>query len=137
MIAERIGRLNFEKFLFILANVNTVIPWEGLSFHLGLSQEGPERGTVAAICQFLSTRDILLLVASFDSVSWFLAGETGTGVFLLQISFEPHCWRTVVSLIKNGSGIVFLKNFNIYVDPIKKSLNMYILDVVYYILKTF
>ena len=29
-------------------------------------------------------------------------------------------WRTVVSLIKNGSGIVCLKIFNGYVDPVKK-----------------
>ena len=29
-------------------------------------------------------------------------------------------WRTVVSLIKNGSGIVSLKIFNSYVDPVKK-----------------
>ena len=29
-------------------------------------------------------------------------------------------WRTVVSLIKNGSGIVSLKIFNGYVDPVKK-----------------
>ena len=29
-------------------------------------------------------------------------------------------WRTVVSLIKNGSGIVSLKNFNGYVDQAKK-----------------
>ena len=31
----------------------------------------------------------------------------------------PEC-RTVVSLIKNGSGIVSLKIFNSYVDQIKK-----------------
>ena len=29
-------------------------------------------------------------------------------------------WRTVVSLIKNGAGIVSLKIFNDYVDPFKK-----------------
>ena len=28
-------------------------------------------------------------------------------------------WRTVVSLIKNGAGIVSLKIFNGYVDPVK------------------
>ena len=29
-------------------------------------------------------------------------------------------WRTVVSLIKNGSGIVLLEKFNSYVDENKK-----------------
>ena len=38
-------------------------------------------------------------------------------------------WRTVVSLIKNGSGIVSLKRFNGYIDQNKKVLSVYILDV--------
>ena len=38
--------------------------------------------------------------------------------------------KTVVSLIENRSGIVFVKKFNGYVDQNKKKiLNMYILDV--------
>ena len=42
----------------------------------------------------------------------------------------PPNWRTVVSLIENGSGIVSLKIFNGYVDQNEKQFfRMYILDV--------
>ena len=41
----------------------------------------------------------------------------------------PQC-RTVVSLIKNGSGNLSLKIFNGYVDQAKKYLSMFILDAV-------
>ena len=45
-------------------------------------------------------------------------------------------WRTVVSLIKDGLGIVSPKIINLYVDHNKK-FNMFISDADYYILKIF
>ena len=44
--------------------------------------------------------------------------------------------RTVVSLIKNGSGIVSLELFNGYVNQLEKHLIMFILVVVHRISKT-
>ena len=46
-------------------------------------------------------------------------------------------WRTVVNLIKNGSGIECLTIFNGYIDENKKFLDMFILDVVCSIIKVF
>ena len=43
-------------------------------------------------------------------------------------------WRTLVSLIKNGAGIVSLKIFNNYVDPVETIPHMDILDMDYYLL---
>ena len=43
-------------------------------------------------------------------------------------------WRNVVSLIKNGAGIISSKVFNGYVDQNKKFHNIFILDVVELIL---
>ena len=48
-----------------------------------------------------------------------------------------HQWRSVVSLKKNGAGIVSLKIFNGYVDQTKKILNISISDSVYFISKLF
>ena len=64
-----------------------------------------------------------------------LLAHNGSGFDSYIVLNKLPRWRTVVSLIKNGSGIVSLKIFNGYVDQLKSFLNMFILDMDYYILK--
>ena len=49
----------------------------------------------------------------------YLIAHKGSGFDSYIILYISPQWRTVVSLIKNGSGIVPLKIFNGHVDPIK------------------
>ena len=49
-----------------------------------------------------------------------LIAQKGSGFDSYVILNNLPQWRTVVSLIKTGSGIVSLKIFNSYVDPVKK-----------------
>ena len=50
----------------------------------------------------------------------YLIDHKGSGFDSYVVLNNLPQWRTVVSLIKNGSGIVSLKIFNGYVDPVKK-----------------
>ena len=50
----------------------------------------------------------------------YLIAHKGSGFDSYVVLNNLLQWRTVVSLIKNGSGIVSLKIFNGYVDPVKK-----------------
>ena len=50
----------------------------------------------------------------------YLIAHKGSGFDSYVVLNNLPQWRTVVSLIKNGSGIVSLKIFNGYVDPVKK-----------------
>ena len=50
----------------------------------------------------------------------YLIAHQGSGFDSYVVLNNLLQWRTVVSLIKNGSGIVSLKIFNGYVDPVKK-----------------
>ena len=65
----------------------------------------------------------------------YLLAHKGSGFESHNVSNDLPQWRTVVTLIKNGSGILSLKIFNGYVDPVKKILNIITSCVVYYILK--
>ena len=65
----------------------------------------------------------------------YLKAHEGSGFDSYVVLNNLPQWRTVVSLIKNGLGIVSLKIFNGYVDPIKKILQKFISDVVYCISK--
>ena len=60
--------------------------------------------------------------------------HNGSGFDLYVVLKNVPQWRTNVSLIKNGSGIVYPKILNGYVDKSKKILNMFILDVEEFIL---
>ena len=48
----------------------------------------------------------------------YLLADKGSGFDSYVVLNNLPPWRTVVSLIKNGSGIVSLKIFNGYVDPV-------------------
>ena len=49
----------------------------------------------------------------------YLIAHKGSGFDIcVVLNNLPH-WRSVVKLIKNGAGIVSLKIFNGYVDPVK------------------
>ena len=50
----------------------------------------------------------------------YLLAHKGTGFDSYVVLNNLPQWRTIVSLIKNRSGIVSLKTFNGYVDPFKK-----------------
>ena len=50
----------------------------------------------------------------------YLVAHKGSGLDSYVVLNNLPEWRTVVSLIKNGSGIVSLKIFIGYVDPVKK-----------------
>ena len=50
----------------------------------------------------------------------YLIAHRGSGFDSYVVLNNLPQWRTVVSLIKDGSGIVSLKIFNGYVDPVKK-----------------
>ena len=50
----------------------------------------------------------------------YLIAHKGIGFDSFVVSNNLPQWRTVVSLVKNGAGIVSLKIFNGYVDPVKK-----------------
>ena len=50
----------------------------------------------------------------------YLIAHKGSGFDNYVVLNNLPQWRTVVSLIKNGSVIVSLKIFNGYVDPVKK-----------------
>ena len=50
----------------------------------------------------------------------YLIAHKGSGFDSYVVLNNLPQWRTVVSLIKNGSGIVSLRIFNDYVDPVKK-----------------
>ena len=50
----------------------------------------------------------------------YLIAHKGSGFDCYVVLNNLPQWRTVVSLIKNGLGIVSLKIFNGYVDPVKK-----------------
>ena len=50
----------------------------------------------------------------------YLLPHKGSGFDSYMVLNNLPQWRTVVSLIGNGSGIVSLKIFNGYVDPVKK-----------------
>ena len=50
----------------------------------------------------------------------YLLAQKGSGFDSYVVLNNLLQWRTVVSLIKNGLGVVSLKKFNGYVDPIKK-----------------
>ena len=65
----------------------------------------------------------------------YLIAHKGSGFDSYVVLNNLPQWRTVVSLIKNGSGIVSLKIFNGYVDPVKKIPNMFTSDAVYCILR--
>ena len=65
----------------------------------------------------------------------YLIAQKGSGFDSYVILNNLPQWRTVVSLIKNGSDIVSLKIFNGYADPVKKIPNMFISDAVYCILR--
>ena len=63
----------------------------------------------------------------FFDYSLYLLAHKGSGFDNYDILDNLSLWRTVVMLIKNGSGIVSLEIFNRYVDPVKKYLNVFIL----------
>ena len=50
----------------------------------------------------------------------YLIAHKGSGIDSYVLLKKLPQWRTIVSLIKNGSGIVSLNVFNGYVDPVKK-----------------
>ena len=56
----------------------------------------------------------------------YLIAHKGSGFDSYVVLNNLPQWRTVIILIKSGSGIVTLKIFNGYVDPDKKNLNMFI-----------
>ena len=64
----------------------------------------------------------------------YILAHKGSGFDSYVVIYNLLQWRTVVSLIKNGSGTVSLRIFNGYVDENKKTLKMYILYVVEHIL---
>ena len=64
----------------------------------------------------------------------YILARNGSGFESYVVLNNLLQWRTVASLIRNGSGIVSLKISNGSVDGNKKNLNMCILDVVEYIL---
>ena len=78
VITEYYGRLICGIFPFRMANVKTVLSWEGVIFHHGPVEVGPEHSVVADICLFNTTLDILLLKASSNSISWPPESETCT-----------------------------------------------------------
>ena len=63
----------------------------------------------------------------------YLLAHKGSGFDSYVVINNLPQWRTIVHLIKNGAGIVSLKIFNGCVDQNKKTLCMFILDVVFYI----
>ena len=65
-----------------------------------------------------------------DYILYVLAHK-GSGFDSYVVLNNLHQWPSVVSLIKNGAGIVSLKIFIGYVDQIKKNLNMFISDADY------
>ena len=50
----------------------------------------------------------------------YLIAHNGSGFDSYVVLNNLPQWRSVVKLIKNGAGIISLKIFNGYVDPVKK-----------------
>ena len=59
-------------------------------------------------------------------IKLYLFAHNGSGLGSYIVLNGPPQYRTVFSLIKNGSGTVSLKIFNGYVDKNKKYLSMFI-----------
>ena len=64
----------------------------------------------------------------------YLISHNGSGFDSYVVLNNLPKWPSIVKLIKNGAGIVSLKTFNGYVDPVKKFLIVYISDVEEFIL---
>ena len=60
------------------------------------------------------------LIIKFVKYSLYLLVHEGSGFDSYVVLKNLHQWRTVVSLIENGLGIVSFKIFNGYVDQYKK-----------------
>ena len=54
----------------------------------------------------------------------FLVAHNGSGFDSYVVLYNLPQWRSVVKLIKNGAGIIFLKIFNGYVDQNKKNTSV-------------
>ena len=67
----------------------------------------------------------------------YLIVHNGSGFDSYVVLNSLPQWRSVVNIVKNGTGIVSLKTFNGYVDQNKNYLNMFILDVGEFILLRF
>ena len=65
----------------------------------------------------------------------YLLAHKGSGFDSYVVLNNLPQWRTVVSFIKNGAGIVSVKIFKGFLDPDKNFLIMFILDAEYCILK--
>ena len=50
----------------------------------------------------------------------YLIAHNGSGFDSYVVLNNLPKWRSVVKLIKNGAGIIYLKIFNGYIDPVKK-----------------
>ena len=56
----------------------------------------------------------------FVEYDLYLIAHNGSGSDSYVVLNNLPKWRSIVKLIKNGAGIVSLKIFNGYVDPVKK-----------------
>ena len=54
-----------------------------------------------------------------------MIAHNGSGFDSYVVLNNPPQWRSVVNLIKNGAGIISLKIFNGYVDPVTKRLQYF------------
>ena len=65
----------------------------------------------------------------------YLIAHNGSGFDSYVVLNNLTQWKTIVTLIKNGTGFVSLKNLTVIETLLKRFLNMFILDADYYILK--